>query len=344
MEKICTKLNGLNIYDPTAVADILKIEDCNFDRAENQQQLYGLAVSAKRYVVYAKEKDKTRIIKPSEHGLGIVFVPDKRKRYKPDDCKDQQNDYARWIVEAWERLLSEHFRNIKDPDNALVSHELWFDNLPAIMRVRVTTPNVMRALRKRDPGSAKPYNFAHSPILVDPPPHCTLIAPASKKPTEWLTRDYTEIHTGDKVNLGREYDGTGGRSRTAGQYPSRTSSGGIISTRKTNPFLQMASPVKRTRAECFYVAQFGRSYLLITSGRKSNAEPRKVKMWAFSNILDPNGMVHVTRLRLALPTRDLLRRLDNTVFGSSCGNQARRNTLPSGFYVANAYIQARARG
>jgi hypothetical protein len=166
-----------------------------------------LAVSAKRYVVYAKEKDKTKIIKPSEHGFGIVFVPDKRKRYKPDDCKDQQNDYARWIVEAWERLLSEHSRNVNDPDNALVSHELWFDSLPAIMRVRVTTPNVMRALRKRDPGSAKPYNFAHSPILVDPPPHCTLIAPAGKKATEWLTRDYTEVHTGDKVNLGREYNG-----------------------------------------------------------------------------------------------------------------------------------------
>jgi hypothetical protein len=65
----------------------------------------------------------------------------------------------------------------------------------------------MRALRKRDPGSAKPYNFAHSPILVDPPPDCTLIAPASKKPTEWLTRDYTEIHSGEKVNLGHEYHG-----------------------------------------------------------------------------------------------------------------------------------------
>jgi hypothetical protein len=207
VKQICTKLNGLNTYDPTAVPEILKIEDCNFDRAENQQQLYGLAVSAKRYVVYTKEKNKTRIIKPSEHGLGIVYVPDKRERYKPGDCKDQQNDYARWIVEAWERLLSEHFRNINDPDNALVSHQLWFDDLPAIMRVRVTTPNVMRALRKRDPGSAKPYNFAHSPILVDPPTDCTLIAPASKKTREWLTRDYTEIHSGEKVNLGCEFAG-----------------------------------------------------------------------------------------------------------------------------------------
>jgi len=44
------------------------------------QQLFGLAVSAKRYVVTRERKRKLEIIKPSEHGLGIVYVPDKRKR------------------------------------------------------------------------------------------------------------------------------------------------------------------------------------------------------------------------------------------------------------------------
>lgn len=75
------------------------------------------------------------------------------------------------------------------------------------MRVRVTTPNVLRALRRRDPGAAKPYNFAHSPILVQPLPDCTLIAPAGKHPEEWLTRDYTEIHSGETVKLGSQYNG-----------------------------------------------------------------------------------------------------------------------------------------
>jgi hypothetical protein len=162
------------------VEEILKIEECNFDRDGNQHQLYGLAVSAKRSVVYARENETIEIIKPSEHGLGIVYVPDKRPRYKPVNCKDQETDYPRWIVEAWERLLLEHFRNLEDPENALVSRELWFDNLPAVMRVRVTTPNVLKALRKRDPGAAKPYNFALSPILINPSSDCTLIAPASK--------------------------------------------------------------------------------------------------------------------------------------------------------------------
>ena len=207
VREICARLNRLNPYDPTVIADILKIEDCNFDRHGNLRQLCGLAVSAKRYVVYAGKKNKIEIIKPSEHSLGIVYVPDKRTRYKPKDCKDQKTDYARWIAEAWERILEHHFKNTENPENALVSHKLWFDNLPAIMRVRITTPNVLKALRKRDPGAAKPYNFAHSPILTQPIPGCTLVAPASKHPQEWLTRDYTEIHTGRTVKLSEKYNG-----------------------------------------------------------------------------------------------------------------------------------------
>jgi hypothetical protein len=207
VEGICTKLNSLNPYDTNIVADILKVEDCNNNRSGDQHQLYGLAVSAKRYVVYTRKKGKLEIIKPSEHGLGIVYVPDKRSRYKPVDCEDQETNYPRWIVETWERLLSEHFKDDKDPENALVSQQLWFDDLPAVMRVRITTPNVLKALRKRDPAVAKPYNFALSPILIQPSADCTLVAPASKDPDDWLTREYTEIHSGDTVKLGSEYQG-----------------------------------------------------------------------------------------------------------------------------------------
>jgi hypothetical protein len=207
VDGICAKLNNLNPYDRSVVGEILKIEDCNFGHNGKPQQLYGLAISAKRYVVYTRNKRGIEVVKPSEHGLGIVYVPDKRPRYTPIDCKDQETDYPRWIVEVWERLLDDHFRNIKDPENALVSRELWFDNLPAMMRVRITTPNVLKALRKRDPGAAKPYNFALSPILIQPSPDCTLIAPASKHPEEWLTREYTEIHSGETVKLSGQYRG-----------------------------------------------------------------------------------------------------------------------------------------
>ena len=207
VDGICAKLNRLNPYDRNVIGEILKVEDCNFDHNGDQHQLYGLAVSAKRYVVYTRKKYNIEIIKPSEHGLGVVYVPDNRTRYKPVDCKDQETSFPLWIVEAWERLLFDHFRNATNPDNALVSRQLWFDNLPAVMRIRITTPNVLRVLRKRDPGAAKPYNFVLSPILLHPPPDCTLIAPASKRWEEWLGRDYTEIHSGESVKLFSEYHG-----------------------------------------------------------------------------------------------------------------------------------------
>jgi hypothetical protein len=207
VDALCAKLNSLNPYDPNIVSDILKVEDSNYARNGKQHQLFGLAVSAKRYVVYTRKRNKLEIIKPSEHGLGVVYVPDKRSRYAPNDCKDQDTTYPRWIVETWERLLSEHSKNEKDPANALVSHQLWFDELPAVMRVRITTPNVLKVLRKRNPEVAKPYNFLLSPILIQPSADCTLVAPSSKHPEEWLTREYTEIYSGEAVKLGSEYNG-----------------------------------------------------------------------------------------------------------------------------------------
>src|SRR5271169_2858622 len=119
------------------------------------------------------------------------------------------------------------------------------------------------------------------------------------------------------------------------------SSGGTTSILRTNRFLPKGNRVNRTHVEFFCVVQFGRSYLLITSEKKSTAGPKKEKIQVFSNILAPYDMAHVIGPRRALPTRDRLRRLDNSDFGSSCGNQVHRNTLPSGSCVANACTQAR---
>jgi hypothetical protein len=74
------------------------------------------------------------------------------------------------------------------------------------MRIRVTTPNVPAAMRKHDPGAAKPYNFALSPIL-QLTAGCTLVGSFSKLPKDWPTREYTEIHTGATVHLFDECDG-----------------------------------------------------------------------------------------------------------------------------------------
>jgi hypothetical protein len=207
VEEICSALNQLNPYDKSVVGEILKIEDCNYDRSGNQHQLYGLAVSAKRYCVYKRHNRKLKMIKPSEHGLGFLYLPDRRKRYAPEDCKDRDNSYPCWVVEAWERMLADHFRNLADPQSAVVQDDLWFEDFPAVMRIRITTPSVMNALRERDPEAAKPYNFALSPILIEAPPNCTLISSFNKLPERWRTQDYTEIHSLKTVKLFRKYKG-----------------------------------------------------------------------------------------------------------------------------------------
>ena len=207
VEDICAKLNRLNPYDNSVVGQILKIEDCNYDRFGRQHQLYCFAISAKRYCVYKRLSRKLQIIKPSEHGLGFLYVPDRRKRYVPEDCKDQDSSYPRWVAEAWDRMLADYFRTSRDPGNALVEGGLWFEDIPAVMRVRVTTPSVLRALRKRDPEAAKPYNFALLPILIEAPSNCTLIAPFNKDPETWTTQEYTEIHSGKAVRLFKRFKG-----------------------------------------------------------------------------------------------------------------------------------------
>jgi hypothetical protein len=74
-------------YDTSAVKNILKVEKINFDRNGKQHQLYGFAISAKRYDLYLRRPNGTvQILKPSEHGLGHLYFPDTRKRYIPKDC------------------------------------------------------------------------------------------------------------------------------------------------------------------------------------------------------------------------------------------------------------------
>ena len=70
VQRIARKFALLNPYDPKIVPDILKIEDYNYDRNGKQRQLFGWAVSAKRYVLFTSDGE---IIKPSEHGLGALF-------------------------------------------------------------------------------------------------------------------------------------------------------------------------------------------------------------------------------------------------------------------------------
>jgi hypothetical protein len=154
VQRIAKNFRKLNPYDPTLVPEILKIEDVNFvDSNSNNplRQLFGYAVSAKRYALYSRTENTLRIEKASGHGLGYLFAPKERKKKE-----DEEEETPQWVMEAWEFLLR---RVLKLPSR----EPKWLD-LPAMMRMVVTTPNVFK---QRRPDWLGPFNFFLFPMLSE---------------------------------------------------------------------------------------------------------------------------------------------------------------------------------
>ncbi len=190
VELICRNFQRLNPYDPNIVKELLKIEDCNYEKIVGadgkeikgkQQQLYCFSISSKRYCL----SNETEIVKPSEHALGVYFVPDKRERYTPNHFKAK--GFPRWIVEAWEHILGLN-QQVRP----------WF-KYRSMRKLAVTTPNVLRNLRSLDRDAARPYNFMISPVL--PLSNAVLVAPFCDKPTLWENLDYVSVDTGKRGKL-----------------------------------------------------------------------------------------------------------------------------------------------
>ena len=153
VQEIAQEFRELNPYDPSLVSEILKIEDVNFldsDPNEPFRQLFGYAISAKRYALYSQEGKDIRIEKASGHGLGYLFAPKERKK------KEEDEETPPWVFEAWEFLLRRALGlPVKEPN--------WLD-LPAMMRMVVTTPNVFK---HRRPEWLGPFNFFLYPMLSE---------------------------------------------------------------------------------------------------------------------------------------------------------------------------------
>jgi hypothetical protein len=159
IKSIVDRFNRLSPYDRALVPSLLKIEDVNFvgsDPSKPYRQLFGYAIAAKRYALYTKKPSGISIVKASGHGLGYLHAP---KETRFDDEEEQaanKDDAPEWIKEAWEWLLRRELGvESKPPD--------WLD-LPAMMRMAMTSPNVMRTTR---PDWLAPFNFFLIPLLSD---------------------------------------------------------------------------------------------------------------------------------------------------------------------------------
>jgi len=188
VRQIANRFGSLNCYDRTKIkGSILKIEEVNYDDGK-QIELFGYAISAKRYVLYRYDaRGNIVIVEAKAHGLGYLYPP-------KDTVKDNpEND---WLFEAWHWILEgEVARPRPRPE--------WFP-LPAMMRMTVSTPAVLGMLK----GFTRPFNFVHVPLLFPAlyPPgkdssNFGLIMPFSKHREHWLNSKAFDTHSGKQYSI-----------------------------------------------------------------------------------------------------------------------------------------------
>jgi hypothetical protein len=212
---ISERFAALNPYDRDAIpGSILKIEDDNFDTAtKKQRQLWCMAISAKRYALFLRDEKGTPTLlregvnnkedRWSEHGLGHLLNP-----------SDPESEDREWIAQAWLNIV----RNAL----GLPTQKISFENLPAVGRVTVSSPAVMKALAhlnegKRYADQIKPFNFLLTchvnqfghPIGADPE-RFHLISPHESDSRKWLNLKWID-----------QYSGKHHRITTTGDYGAR---------------------------------------------------------------------------------------------------------------------------
>lgn len=206
---ISERFAALNPYNPEAIqGSVLKLEDDNFDpKTGKQRQLHGVAISAKRYALFLRNERGEPILlrsgvnnnedRWSEHGLGHLLNPT-----EPESADRE------WIAQAWLNIIRRAL--------GLPTNNLGFENLPAVGRVTVSSPAVMRPLEnlnvgKPYPGKIKPFNFlltCHVKQLGHPtrtdPEHFHLIMPYQSDPKKWLTKEWIDQYTGKRFGITTE--------------------------------------------------------------------------------------------------------------------------------------------
>jgi hypothetical protein len=194
--QVTKRFEALNPYDPAAVSgSVLKIEQYNFDSRGKQRQLYCLAISAKRYALFTIDAShEPTLVKHSEHGLGHLLNP-----------TDPDSDDWNWIAHAWLNIVR---RSLNLP-----TARLSFEDRPAIGRITISSPAVMRPLQQLNDEKPyaeqlKPFNFLLAchvrklghPVGVDPE-RFHLVAPFESDPRRWTQMDWIDQYSGRSFQI-----------------------------------------------------------------------------------------------------------------------------------------------
>jgi hypothetical protein len=208
VRKIVKLFESLNPYDRAAVPhSILKIEDDNFDpNTKEQRQLWCIAISAKRYTLFLRDRDgePTLLRKGvnngegedgwSQHGLGHLLNP-----------ADPESDDRSWIAAAWLGIVRRSL--------SLEAKPVPFAKCVAVGQITVSSPEVLKPLASFNNGKSyaqqiKPFNFILSchvapfgrPVGVDPE-RFHLIAPYESDPRKWERLPWLDQYSGLRYRI-----------------------------------------------------------------------------------------------------------------------------------------------
>lgn len=130
----------------------------------------------------------------SEHGLGHLLNP-----------TDPESEDREWIAQVWSNIVRKAC--------GLPTKSLGFEHLPAVGRISVSSPIVMKSLARLNAGKKyakqiKPFNFLISchvrefgfPFRSDPEKF-HLIAPYDSDPRRWLKKTWIDEYSGNEFGI-----------------------------------------------------------------------------------------------------------------------------------------------
>ena len=132
-------------------------------KSKKPRQIYCYAISAKRYALFVKNrrgepallrsKKNNEDDRWSEHGLGHLLNP---MDIKTKNGIEVENQYREWIAEISLNIIRKALGN--------TTHRLYFEKYPAIGKIAVSSPAVMKSLNFYNEGKPysqqiKPFNF-----------------------------------------------------------------------------------------------------------------------------------------------------------------------------------------
>jgi hypothetical protein len=152
VDEVLAGLESLLPYAPGTIRSLVKLEEQNYARGDSSRplELFALATSSKRYVLYSRTAEGVDVRKASNHGLGLYTSPIPSR-----DGWDE--GWPEWVDLVWRRIIALAEGRGPGPEPE------WFD-LPAVSQLPVSSPAVLAPFRAFNAGKpfrdyVKPFGF-----------------------------------------------------------------------------------------------------------------------------------------------------------------------------------------